>query len=362
MGGVSPHTNKLHGGTYRIRSDNMKKSFASDNNSGVHPDILKAIEKANSGHFVSYGDDPYTDEAKNLFKEVFGEYTETFFVLTGTGANVCALQSFSDRFNAIICPETAHINVDECGAIEHALGVKLIDVETKDGKLTIDKIEKYLHFKGDQHHVQPKLISITQATEMGTVYTLKELEDLVQYAHNNDLKVHIDGARIANAAVALDCTLRSLTTDLGIDILSFGGTKNGMMIGEAVVFFEKEDVKYFPFIRKQNMQLISKMRYISAQFIPYIRDKLWYKNAKQANDMALLLYEKLYNLNPEMIVSRPEANALFVRIDKKIAEKMQNERFFYTWDEMEGIYRFMTSFDMEKEDIEDFVGFVASFF
>ncbi|MCL2064556.1 MAG: low specificity L-threonine aldolase [Candidatus Cloacimonetes bacterium] len=338
----------------------MKKSFASDNNSGVHPEILKAIERANSEHFISYGDDPYTTEAKKLFKEVFGETTETFFFLTGTGSNVSALQAFTNRFQAIICPETAHINVDECGAVEHALGVKLLDVETIEGKLTREKIEKYLHFIGDQHHVQPKILSITQATELGTVYSLKELENLIDFAHKNDLKVHIDGARIANAAVKLNCSLRSLTTDLGIDVLSLGGTKNGMMVGEAVVLFNKSDIDNMPFIRKQNMQLISKMRFISAQFIPYFKDNLWYNNAKQANEMALLLYEKLFSVVPEILVSKPEANALFVKLPKAIASKMQKERFFYTWDETEGIYRFMTSFDMVDDDINDFVGFVIS--
>ena len=338
----------------------MKKSFASDNNSGIHPDILKAIEKANFDHFVSYGDDPFTNEAKSLFKDVFGENSETFFVLTGTGANVCALQAFADRFHAVLCPDTAHINVDECGAVEHALGIKLLDIETTEGKLTIDKIEKYLHYRGDQHHVQPKLISITQATEMGTVYTVAELIKLVEFSHRNGLKVHLDGARIANAAVALNCSLKELTTDIGIDVLSFGGTKNGMMMGEAVVLFNKDDVKNFSFIRKQNMQLVSKMRFISAQFIPYLKENLWQKNAKQANDMALRLYEKLYQTHPEVIVSQPEANALFVRLPKDKAEKMQKERFFYTWDEMVGLYRFMTSFDMTEGDIDDFADFVAT--
>jgi len=336
----------------------MNKSFASDNNSGIHPEILLSIQKANSEHYISYGDDRYTQEAKNLFKDVFGSNTETFFVLTGTGANVCALQNFTNRFEAIICPATAHIYVDECGAPEHTLGVKLLPIETINGKLTIDQIKKYLHYKGDQHHVQPKVLSITQATEMGSVYSLNELYELIDFAHQNGLKVHMDGARMANAAVSLNCSLKALSSDIGIDILSFGGTKNGMMIGEAVVFFDNKIINQFPFIRKQNMQLVSKMRFISAQFIPYLKENLWYQNAKQANEMALLLYEKLCTFYLDGMLSKPEANAVFVRLPKKIAEIMQRERFFYTWDEENEIYRFMTSFDMTKDDIEEFVGFI----
>jgi len=349
------------------------KSFASDNNSGVHPLIIEAVCKANSGHFVGYGDDIYTVEAKKLFKETFGDNAEVFFVLTGTGANVTALQAYTDRFHAVICTENAHINVDECGAPEHCLGAKLIDVPTVDGKLKPSDVEKYLHFKGDQHHVQPKVVSITQSTELGTVYTIDELKALVEFAHAHDMKVHMDGARIANAAVALGCSLRELTTDIGIDVLSFGGTKNGMMLGEAVVFFNKDDVEYFPFIRKQNMQLISKMRYISAQFIPYLCENLWFLNAKQANGMMMYLYDELVKKAPKIITSKPEVNAMFVKLPKDVAEKMQKERFFYTWDENvchceeerrsnpHCIYRFMTSFDMVKEDIDSFVEFVCRY-
>ena len=345
----------------------MLKSFASDNNSGVHAEVLRAIANANSGHFVGYGDDPYTEEAKRLFRGIFGEDTETFFVLTGTGANVTALQAYTDRFNAIICTSNSHINVDECGAPEHSLGAKLLTVDTPDGKLTTRHIEKFLHFKGDQHHVQPKVVSITQTTELGTLYTIEELKGIVNFAHKNGLKVHMDGARIANAAVSMGCTLREMTTDIGIDVLSFGGTKNGMMLGEAVVFFDKRDTEHYPFIRKQNMQLVSKMRFTSAQFIPYLQNNLWHQNAKQANDMAQYLYQRLLSVVPEIITTKPEANALFVKLPKNIAEQMQKERFFYTWDEdicqceaagKQCIYRFMTSFDMTERDIDDFVDFV----
>jgi threonine aldolase len=339
----------------------MYKSFASDNNSGIHPQILKAIEKANNEHFIGYGDDPYTTEARKLFKEVFGANTEVFFALTGTGANVCALQNYVDRFEAVICTETAHINVDECGAPEHCLGAKLLTVKTDDGKLCSEHIDLFMHFRGDQHHVQPKIISITQATELGTVYTLQELKHLVDHAHSKGLKVHMDGARLANAVVASSCSFKEITTDIGIDVLSFGGTKNGMMLGEAIVFFNEKDIQHVPFIRKQNMQLISKMRYISAQFIPYLSENVWYHNAKQANDMAMYLYENLSKCVPEIIITKPDANALFVKLPKGIAEQMQKERFFYTWDEHESVYRFMTSFDMDYTDIDSFVEFVKSY-
>lgn len=334
------------------------KSFASDNNAGVHEEVLKAVLDANINDYVSYGDDPVTEKALSLFKDIFGENSETFFVLTGTGANVTALQSYINRYEAVICAETAHINVDECGAPEHALGSKLLSVKTTDGKIRPEDIEAFLHFQGDQHHVQPKLVSITQPTELGTLYTLKEIKEIVDFAHSKGLKVHLDGARIANAAVALDCSFKEMTKYLGIDVISFGGTKNGMMLGEAVVFMKKEDSKYFPFIRKQNMQLLSKMRFIAAQFIPYLENKLWHSNAKQANDMAQYLYEQLCIFMPDNIIAKPEANAVFVRIPKEIIPKMQAERFFYIWDEDEGIVRFMTNFSMQKADIDDFVSFI----
>jgi threonine aldolase len=364
----------------------MKKSFASDNNSGVHPSIMQAIVDANIDQFVSYGDDPYTEKAISMFRDIFGPDIDVFFMLTGTGANVSALQSITDRFEAILCTETAHINVDECGAPEHALGSKLIDIPTSDGKFTVAHIEKYLHFLGDQHHVQPRTISITQSTEMGTLYTIDEMRAIVDFAHKHGMKVHLDGARIANAAVALGCSLREMTTDIGIDVLSFGGTKNGAMMGEAVVVFgvktgsilsrladcvaEDSDAtnqpssdvkaaKNLPFIRKQNMQLLSKMRYISAQFIAYFTDDLYLKNAKQANDMARYLYDRIYATTPQIILYPPDVNAVFVKLPREIAIKMQAERFFYTWEDSENIYRFMTNFQMTQTDIDDFVEFIS---
>jgi threonine aldolase len=366
----------------------MKKSYASDNNSGVHPSIMQAIVDANTDQFVSYGDDPYTEKAIAMFREIFGPDISVFFMLTGTGANVSALQSITDRFEAILCAESAHINIDECGAPEHVLGSKLIDIPTSDGKLTVTHLEKYLHYLGDQHHVQPRTVSITQSTEMGTLYTIADMRAIVDFAHKNGIKVHLDGARIANAAVALGCDLREMTTDIGIDVLSFGGTKNGAMMGEAIVVFDvktgsilsqladcvAEDsyatnrpftdvsvAKSLPFIRKQNMQLLSKMRYVSAQFIAYLTDDLYLKNAKQANDMARYLYDRLLTTAPQITIYPPDVNAVFVKLPREIAEKMQSERFFYTWDESENIYRFMTNFEMTHADIDDFVEFISKY-
>lgn len=337
----------------------MKKSFASDNNSGVHPDILKAMVSANESHYVSYGDDIYTPVAREIFRKAFGDTAEVFFMLTGTGANVSALQCITDRFHAIICVQTAHIHIDECGAPEHALGTKLLTVPTKNGKLTTADIESFLHYIGDQHHVQPSCVSISQPTELGTLYTIPELKEIVDFAHTHSLKVHLDGARLSNAAVALDCSIKNLTMDVGVDVVSFGGTKNGMMMGEAVVVFDKGLATSLPFIRKQNMQLLSKMRYISAQFIAYLSDSLYLRNARISNEMASLLYRRLREKVPSIVTSPPECNAVFVKIDNQIAQKMQNERFFYTWDEHDGIYRFMTSYDMTEQDIEDFVEFIS---
>jgi len=336
----------------------MIKSFASDNNSGVHPDILYSIEHANNPHYVSYGEDPYTLHALRIFKDVFGEKSNTFIVITGTGANVIALQSITDRFEAVICADVSHLNVDECGATEHILGSKVLSIPTPNGKLQVDAIHNFLHYLGDQHHVQPRVISITQPTELGTLYTIDEISEIVTFAHKNNLKVHMDGSRLCNAAAALKCTLRNLTADLGIDILSFGGTKNGMMMGEAVVTWDAETAKKLPFIRKQNTQLFSKMRFISAQYVAYLSNDLHLKNAKQANDMARLLYDKLAYEVPHILTAPPECNAVFVKLPYNKAQVMQSRRFFYTWDNVHNLYRFMTSFDMTPDDINEFVNFI----
>src|SRR6185436_14546187 len=243
-----------------------KRSFASDNNAGVHPEVIEAIRAANEGHVIAYGDDPFTARAIKLFQKYFGRDIAVYFVFGGTGANVLGLKAITKSHQAIICAETAHVNVDECGAPENFTGCKLLTVATPDGKLRVEQIKPLLHGIGVEHHVQPRVITISQATEMGTVYTRDELKTLADYAHDNNLLLHVDGARLANAAVALDKTFKEITTEVGVDVLSFGGTKNGMMYGEAVVFFDKARAEDFKYIRKQAMHLPSKMRFISAQF------------------------------------------------------------------------------------------------
>ena len=270
-----------------------QRGFASDNNSGIHPEILNAIEAANAGHSIGYGDDRWTVEAISLFKKEFGDDTEVFFVLTGTGANILGIQSGIQSFHSVICSETAHIHTDECGAPEKFTGSKLIPIVTQNGKITPEQVEKYLNGFGSEHHSQPGLISVTQVTELGTVYTVDEIRNIADLAHSHGMFLHMDGARISNAAVSLGLPFRSFTKEAGVDILSFGGTKNGMMIGEATLFFNPALSAYSKYYRKQAAQLYSKMRFVSAQFVPYLRDNIWKINATHANSMAKILESEI---------------------------------------------------------------------
>ena len=265
------------------------RSFASDNNAGVHPEVLQAIASANQGHTVGYGDDPYTESAVRKFKQHFGSDIDVFIVFNGTAANCLSLKALTNSYHAVICAEAAHIYTDECGAPEKFTGCKLIPLPTRDGKLTVESVSQAYHGIGDQHHVQPRVISITQATEVGTVYKPAEIKALARFAHERGMFLHVDGARIANAAASLGQTLRQATRDLGVDVLSFGGTKNGALGAEAVVFFDKKLGHDFLYLRKQGMQLASKMRFISAQFDALLTGDLWLKSAQHANRMARLL-------------------------------------------------------------------------
>lgn len=332
-----------------------RKSFASDNNAIVHPKVMEALQRANTGHFISYGDDPHTEAARAKFRSVFGDDSETFFVYNGTGANVTSLAAAAAPFQAVICTETAHINVDECGAVQRFIGCRLLTVKTEDGKLTPDLTKPLLGVLGVEHHSQPAVLSITQSTEVGTVYTLEELKDLTGFAHSMGLTVHMDGARIANAAASLGVSLKAMTTDAGIDILSFGGTKNGLMFGEAVIILNKRLAESFKYIRKQAAQLASKMRYIAAQFDALLTDDLWLQNAKQANAMANLLAREIGTIPGIEIVYPVQANAVFVRLPKDAAARLLEKYFFYPWDEEAGVYRWMTSFDMNEEDVYSFI-------
>ena len=331
------------------------KSFASDNNSGVHPAILKALEAANQGHAIAYGDDDITRRAVQKFKDLLGQQVEVFFTFTGTAANVLGLSAILRSYNAVICSELAHINVDECGAPERFLNAKLLTVPTEDGKITVDGIERHMHGFGDQHHVQPSVISVSQVTELGTVYTVEELKALANYAHSNNMLLHVDGARLTNAAVSLGVSFKEMISDTGVDVLSFGGTKNGLMFGEAVVFLKPELGEGFKFIRKQGMQLASKMRYVAAQFDTYLTNDLCYQSAAHANRMAKLLADELAKIPEVVITQKVQANGIFAIVPEKTIAKLQEKYFFYVWDESKHEVRWMTSFDTTEEDIAGFV-------
>lgn len=341
-----------------MKLNKPKRSFASDNNAGVHPKILQAMAEANRGHVVAYGDDPWTDAATKRFRELLGKSAQVYFVFSGTGANVLGLKAATETYQAIICAETAHINVDECGAPERFTGCKLLTVPTVDGKLRPEDIKPLLHGIGVEHHVQPRVISISQSTEMGTVYTRDEIKTLATFAHQHDLLLHVDGARIANAAVSLNARLSEITSAVGVDVLSFGGAKNGIMYGEAVVFFDSSLAPDFKFIRKQGSHLASKMRFISAQFLALLTDDLWKQNAAHANSMAQILARELAKIPPIEITQRVEANGVFAIVPRRYIQILQKEYFFYVWNEATSEVRLMTSFDTTEEDIRKFVALV----
>jgi threonine aldolase len=335
-----------------------KRSFASDNNAGVHPEIIDAIKAANDGHVIAYGSDQITARAGELFEKHFGGDVAVYFVFGGTGANVLGLKSITKSYQAIICADTAHVNVDECGAPEKFTGCKLLTLPTPDGKLRVEQIKPLLHGIGVEHHVQPGAISISQATEMGTVYTPEELKTLADFAHDNGMRLHVDGARLANAAVSLNATLKEITTDVGVDVLSFGGTKNGMIYGEAVVFFDKSLASDFKYIRKQGMHLPSKMRFISAQFEALLAGDLWRRSATHANRMAQILGTELAKV-PKIELTQPvETNGVFAIIPEEYIAALQEKYFFYVWDPDISEVRLMASFDTTEEDIRDFINFV----
>jgi threonine aldolase len=335
-----------------------KRSFASDNNAGVHPEMIEAIAAANEGHVVAYGDDPFTARAVKVFQKHFGRDIAVYFVFGGTGANVLGLTAMTNSYEAVVCAETAHINVDECGAPEKFTGCKLLNIRTPDGKIRVEQIKPFMHGIGFEHHVQPRVISVSQATEMGTVYSKSELKTLARFAHDNNMLLHVDGARIANAAMSLNASLKEITVDAGVDVLSFGGAKNGMMYGEAVVFLNKKLGEGFKYIRKQGMHLPSKMRFISAQFETLLSGDLWRRSAAHANRMARLLGSELEKVPGIKLTQPVEANGVFAVIPEKYIAALQKKYFFYVWNEEISECRFMASFDTTEEDIHDFVSLV----
>jgi threonine aldolase len=355
------------------------RSFASDNNAGVHPAVIKAISAANQGHVVGYGDDPYTDSAVRHFKLHFGRDIEVFFVFNGTAANCLSLKALTNSYHAVICAEAAHIFVDECGAPEKFTGCKLIPLPTKDGKLTVEAVRSAYHGIGIEHHVQPRVVSITQATEVGTVYKPDEIRQLAAFIHQHAMYLHMDGARVANAAASLGLNLREASRDLGVDVLSFGATKNGAMGAEAVVFFPKTGSTGVPqvslglgdpgtyqtpgssdfkFYRKQSMQLASKMRFISAQFEALLKGDLCLRNARHSNRMAQLLRRELGKIPQVKIVYPVEANGVFAQIPRHAIAKLLKRYFFYVWDEEQSVVRWMCSWDTREGDVKAFAKFV----
>jgi threonine aldolase len=334
------------------------RSFASDNNAGVHSEVLKAIAVANVGHVVGYGDDPCTDSAVRQFQRHFGDDIEVFFVFNGTAANCLGLKALTNSYHAVICPEAAHIYVDECGAPEKFTGCKLVPIPAQDGKLTVDAVRTAYHGIGVEHHVQPRVVSITQCTEVGTVYKEDEVRQLARFAHEHGMFLHVDGARIANAAASIGIGLRQATRDLGVDVLSFGGTKNGGMGAEAVVFFDPKLGADFKFYRKQGMQLASKMRYLSAQFEALLKGDLWLRNAQHANRMAQLLKRELSEIPQLKLAYKVEANGVFVKVPRRAIAKLRKRYFFYLWDEGQSMVRWMCSWDTTEADVKQFVEFV----
>jgi threonine aldolase len=338
------------------RTDNSR-AFASDNWAGAHPDVLAALTAVNDGHAQAYGRDPHTLDAIDRICAEVGD-AEVFFVFSGTAANVLCLQSMVRAHHAVICADTAHVHTSECGAAEKQIGCKLLPIHAPHGKITVAGIESHMHHIGDEHHVQPRAISITQATEYGTVYTAREIRAIADYAHANALLLHMDGARLYNAAASLGVPIRAITKDAGVDALSLGGTKNGLIAGEALVFFNERLADDFEFRRMQGMQLASKMRFIGAQFAALFTNGLWKRNAAHANRMAKLLGAELAAI-PGIELTQPvEANAVFATIPQRIVGELQESYYFHIWNEARSEARLITSFDTAEADVMEFASLV----
>jgi threonine aldolase len=330
-----------------------RKSFGSDNHSGTHPAVMRAIVEANTGDAIAYGADPWTERAVGEIRRQSGAQGEVYLVLNGSGANVLGLGLLLGRHEAVICAESAHINTDECGASERILGTKLLTVPAPGGKLTPDLIASRLAGRGDEHFAQAGVVAITQSTEFGTCYTLEELRAVKDFCAANGLRVFLDGARLANAAAYLGCTLGDLTSTA--DVLSFGGTKNGAMGVEAVIVMQAADAITAPYLRKQHMQLSSKMRFLGAQFNALLADDLWLANAAHANAMAARLASGLTGIPGVEVVYPVQADAVFARLDPGHIAKLQRDWIFHVWDESASIVRWMTAFDTQESDVDAFL-------
>ncbi len=332
-----------------------RRGFASDNASGIHPEALAAIAAVNSGHAFGYGHDPYTRAVEERLADAFGGAAGVFLAFNGSGANVVGLRAACRPWEAVICADTAHLNVDEGGAPERIGGIKLLSVEGEHGKLTPALVEPLIARIGDEHAVQPRVLSITQATELGTVYTTDELRALAALAHDHGLLLHVDGARLANAAVTLGLDLHGASTGCGVDLLSLGGTKNGLLAGEAIVVMRAELTEPLRYLRKQSLQLASKMRFLAAQFDALLSDSLWQRSAAHANAMATRLADAVGRLEGVRITRPVQANAVFAVVPPAVTRALLQQFDFYVWDEAAGEVRWMCSWDTTEEDVEAFV-------
>ncbi|WP_262106872.1 low specificity L-threonine aldolase [Arthrobacter sp. Marseille-P9274] len=343
---------RLHDPNYR--------GFASDNYAGAHPEIIAAVQAANEGHVTAYGEDVYTRALQQVVQSHFGKATTAFPVFNGTAANVLALQALLPRWGAVICAATAHINTDENGAPERIGGMKLLPITTPDGKLTPELIDAEAWGWGDEHRAQPLVVSITQTTELGTCYTPEEIQRIAEHVHARGMKLHLDGARLANAAAHLGLPLRAFTTEVGVDVLSFGGTKNGLLFGEAVVWLNSESDPGLHYLRKMNMQLASKMRYVSAQLIALLTDGLWLRSAGHANEMAQRLSAGVSAIDGVALTQATESNGVFAVLPPGAAAQVRESFRFYDWDQVRGEVRWMCSWDTTETDVQSLVAAVEA--
>ncbi len=334
------------------------KSFGSDNHSGAHQAVVEAVIAANTGDATAYGEDEWTRRATAELRELFRTEGDVFFVFNGSAANVLGLSLLLRRYEAVICAESAHIHTDECGAAEQILGTKLLTVLSPDGKITVEGIARHLRGRGDEHHAQPGAVAITQTTELGTCYSLAELRTISEFCHTNDLRLFIDGARLANAAAQLDCSLADLAAYA--DVLSFGGTKNGALGAEAVIVMRPELVADAHYLRKQQLQLASKMRFLAAQFLALLDRDLWRQSASHANAMAQRLARGIQDLPGVELAYPVESDAVFARLAPQHIEVLQREWYFYVWDEETSTVRWMTAFDTTESDVDQFVASIAA--
>jgi threonine aldolase len=333
-------------------------SIGSDNHSGVHPQIWAALAEVNKGHAPSYGNDPRSEAIVSELEKLFGPKAHAHFVFNGTAANVLCLRGLLQSTESVICAETAHMHLDECGAPEAAIGCKLLTVPTTDGKIRPEQIKKFLIRHGDQHYAQPRVVSLTQPTEYGTVYSLDELREWREFTRKNNLLLHIDGARLIYAAHYLKCSLFDLAGAIEIDALSLGGTKNGLLYGEAVIFFNPLPAKQAKFFRKQFMQLPSKMRFLATQMSELFVKGLWKDITAHSHGVAQYLAQRLGEIPEIKVTQKVQANAVFARIPQAWVKPLRKEVFFYIWDEETFEARLMISFDVQKTDIDYFISLI----